>query len=34
MSFWSFGVGFGPIFAWYKFPAAEEFVVVFDVFFI
>ncbi len=36
MSFWSFGVGleFGPILAWYRFPAAEEFVVVFDVFFI
>ncbi len=31
MSFWSFG---GPILAWYRFPAAEEFVVVFDVFFI
>ncbi len=25
---------FGPILAWYKFPAAEEFVVVFEVFFI
>ncbi len=25
---------FGPILAWYRFPAAEEFVVVFDVFFI
>ncbi len=24
---------FGPILAWYSFPAAEEFVVVFDVFF-
>ncbi len=24
---------FGPILAWYRFPAAEEFVVVFDVFF-
>ncbi len=23
---------FGPILAWYRFPAAEEFVVVFDVF--
>ncbi len=28
------GVPFGPIFAWYRFPAAEEFVVVFDVFFV
>ncbi len=25
---------FGPILAWYRFPAAEEFVVVFDVFFV
>ncbi len=25
---------FGPILAWYRFPAAEEFVVVFDIFFI
>ncbi len=25
---------FGPIFAWYRFPAAEEFVVVFVVFFV
>ncbi len=25
---------FGPILAWYKFPAAEEFVVMFDVFFV
>ncbi len=25
---------FGPILAWYRFPAAAEFVVVFDVFFI
>ncbi len=25
---------FGPILAWYRFPAAEEFVVVFNVFFI
>ncbi len=24
----------GPILAWYRFPAAEEFVVVFDVFFV
>ncbi len=24
---------FGPILAWYRFPAAEEFVVIFDVFF-
>ncbi len=23
---------FGPIFAWYRFPAAEEFVVTFDIF--
>ncbi len=32
MRFWSFGVEFGPILAWYRFPAAEEFMVVFDVF--
>ncbi len=25
---------FGPILSWYKFPAAEEFVVVIEVFFI
>ncbi len=25
---------FGPILAWYRFLAAEEFVVIFDVFFI
>ncbi len=25
---------FGPILAWYRFPAAEEFVVIFDVFFV
>ncbi len=25
---------FGPILAWYRFPAAKEFVVIFDVFFI
>ncbi len=25
---------FGPILAWFRFPAAEEFVVVFDVFFV
>ncbi len=34
---WVSGVlvlGFGPILAWYRFPAAEEFVVVFDVFFV
>ncbi len=30
MSFWSFG----PILAWYRFPAAEEFVVIFEIFFI
>ncbi len=24
---------FGPIRVWYRFPAAEEFVVIFDVFF-
>ncbi len=24
---------FGPILAWYRFPAAEEFVVIFDIFF-
>ncbi len=29
----SFGVEFGPILAWYRFPAAEVFVVVFDIFF-
>ncbi len=34
MSFWSFGLEFDPILAWNRFPAAEEFVVVFDVFFI
>ncbi len=33
MSFWSFGVEFGPILAWYRFPAAEVFGVVFDIFF-
>ncbi len=27
-------LGFGPILAWYRFPAAEEFVVIFDVFFV
>ncbi len=32
MSFWSLMLEFGPILAWYRFPAAEEFVVVFDVF--
>ncbi len=25
---------FGPILAWYRFPAAEEFVVIFDIFFV
>ncbi len=25
---------FGPILAWYEFPATEEFVVVFDIFFV
>ncbi len=29
MSFWSLVLEFGPILAWYRFPAAEEFVVVF-----
>ncbi len=27
MSFWSFGVEFGPILAWYRFPAAEDYVL-------
>ncbi len=30
MSFWSFGVGIWSILVWYRFPAAEEFVVVLD----
>ncbi len=34
MSFWSFGVEFGPILSCYRFPAAEEFVVVFNIFLI
>ncbi len=34
MSFWSLVLEFSPILAWYRFPAAEEFVVVFDLFFI
>ncbi len=34
MSFWSFLLEYGLILAWYRFPAAEEFVVVFDVFFV
>ncbi len=33
MSFWSFGLEFGPIISWYIFPAAEE-LVIFDVFFV
>ncbi len=33
MSFCSFGFEFGPIHAWYRFPAAEEFVVIFVIFF-
>ncbi len=31
---WVLVLKFGPILAWYTFPAAEEFVVIFDVFFI
>lgn len=35
MSFWCFGVlEFCPSLAWYRFSALEEFLVVFDVFFI
>ncbi len=30
MSFWSLLLEFGPILAWYRFPAAEEIMVVFD----
>ncbi len=30
--FLEFVLEFGPILVWYRFPAAEEFVVVFDVF--
>ncbi len=29
---WSFSVEFDPILAWYMFPSAEGFMVIFDVF--
>ncbi len=34
LGLWVSVLEFGPILAWYMFPAAEVFVVIFDVFFI
>ncbi len=31
---WVLVLEFGPILAWYRFPTAEEFVVIFDAFFV